>query len=206
MPAAPSPPQVRQATLSDVPALSAALARAFAEDPVISWIFPTDDIERRLTAYFAMYLRRISLRHGVTYTTDGVQGGAIWLPPGKWELTPFDIVRTLPTTARTLGPRLISALRTLLQIERHHPRDAHYYLATLGTDPPQQGKGVGSALLVPVLTRCDAEGIPAFLESSKERNVPFYARYGFEVTEELDLRNGGPRLWLMRREPRAPEA
>jgi len=47
----------------------------------------------------------------------------------------------------------------------------------------------------------DAEGLPAYLESSKESNVPFYERHGFAVTETFDLPDG-PRLWLMWRDPR----
>jgi len=74
----------------------------------------------------------------------------------------------------------------------------------LGTDPQHQGKGIGSALLAPVLAKCDAEGIPAYLESSKERNIPFYRRHGFEVTTELNLKNG-PSLWPMWRDPRPPD-
>lgn len=201
---APSTPKVRTASSADVPALSATLARAFLDDPVIGWIFPEADLEARLRRYFSMYLRHISLRHSATFTTDGTDGshgGAIWLPPDKWELTPWDIVRTLPTTTRSLGRRLPFALRALLQIERKHPKAPHYYLATLGTDPEHQGKGIGSALMQPVLARCDTEGLPAYLESSKERNLAFYARHGFEVTEEFPVL-GGPRIWLMWRNPR----
>lgn len=199
---APFTPTVRPATGADVPALSATLARAFADDPVTSWVFPVRGRDERLRRYFATFMGRVSVRHGLTLTTDGYRGGAIWMPPGKWELTPWDLTRTLPGTLRSLGWALPSALRTLLQIERKHPRAPHYYLASLGTDPASQGKGVGSALMQPVLDRCDTEGLPAYLESSKERNLAFYARHGFEVTEELDLRNGGPRLWLMWRAAR----
>jgi GNAT superfamily N-acetyltransferase len=200
--AIPVTPTVRQATHSDVPALSATLARAFNDDPVTSWLFPSVRYDQRLAAYFGMYMGKVSIRHGVTYTAEGHAGGAIWLPPGYWELKPKDIVRTLPTTMRALGSRLPFAFRTLLQIEKRHPHEPHYYLATLGTDPAQQGKGIGSALLQPVLERCDTEGVPAYLESSKERNLAFYARHGFEVTKRLDLMGGGPPVWLMWRNPR----
>ena len=59
--------------------------------------------------------------------------------------------------------------------------ELHFYLQGLGTDPPRQGEGLASAAMQPVLTRCDAEGIPAYLESTKERNVGFYEGHGFAV-------------------------
>jgi hypothetical protein len=43
--------------------------------------------------------------------------------------------------------------------------------------------------------------MPAYLESSKEKNVPFYERNGFKVRERFEVPNGGPPIWLMWREP-----
>ena len=57
----------------------------------------------------------------------------------------------------------------------------------LGTEPEWQGHGAGSAIIAPVLERCDREGERVYLESSKERNIPFYMRHGFEVTEEMHV-------------------
>jgi len=93
----------------------------------------------------------------------------------------------------------------LAKVEGAHPRHRpHYYLAILGTRPDHQGKGIGSALLRPVLAKCDEEGVGAYLESSKERNIAFYARHGFEVTGEIHLPKG-PTIWPMWRDPRVPD-
>ena len=100
-----------------------------------------------------------------------------------------------------MTPRLPTLYRGLRQVERTHPAaPRHFYLAVLGIDPPQQGRGLGSALLAPVLELCDGEAVHAYLESSKERNVDFYSRHGFRVTREIRLPKGPP-MWGMLREP-----
>jgi hypothetical protein len=53
-----------------------------------------------------------------------------------------------------------------------------------------------------MLERIDREGAPAYLECSKERNVSFYARFGFEVTKEMKAVPTAPPIWLMWREAR----
>ena len=51
------------------------------------------------------------------------------------------------------------------------------------------------------LDRCDAEHAPAYLESSKPDNVPYYQRFGFEITGEITP-PGGPTLIPMWRAAR----
>ena len=78
-------------------------------------------------------------------------------------------------------------------VESRHPSLPHYYLGGLGTDPQWQGRGLGSAVLGPVLEICDRDGVPAYLESSKETNIGFYGRHGFEVTDEVSVPDGSVR-------------
>jgi len=50
------------------------------------------------------------------------------------------------------------------------------------------------------LRRVDVDRLPAYLESSKPENVPFYERFGFEVIEEVIPTPGCPPMWPMWRE------
>jgi GNAT superfamily N-acetyltransferase len=196
-------PDVRRATSAEVGALAATLARAFDDDPVTLFLFPNERRRRRvLPRYFSILLHHAFLPSGEVWTTPALDGGAMWTPPAQRRPGFRDFLRFAPM-APVIGWRLPAAVRVMQAVEHHHPPAPHWYLAVVGTDPPAQGRGIGSALLTPVLDRCDAEGVGAYLESSKESNVPFYVRHGFQVTKTIDLPGGGPRLWLMWREPRA---
>jgi ribosomal protein S18 acetylase RimI-like enzyme len=194
---------VRAATAADVEAMAEALARSFHDDPVMTWLF-TDDPDKKYTRLKGFMARegRRHLRHHEVFTTDEHPGAAYWDPPGHWKTPVADIIKSTPFFLKAMGPRMPRALRGLSMIEKEHAKaEDHYYLAVLGTAPDHQGKGIGSALLQPVLERCDSEGVGAYLESSKEQNLAFYGRHGFEVIQELQL-PGGPPLWPMWRAAR----
>lgn len=196
---------VRPFVRADIAAAAGMLARAFADDPVMTWIFPDDQMrQRRLPPFFAGSLRDASLRHDGTevVVADGAMlGCAIWMPPGTWRPSIARQLIALPGLIVRLGSRLAVASTTYGTMVRFHPEQPHWYLSGIGTDPPVQGTGVGSELMRSRLVRCDASGLPAYLESSKQRNVPFYERHGFRVTRELQIPGGGPSIWLMWRDP-----
>ena len=83
------------------------------------------------------------------------------------------------------------------KLEAIHPTEEHWYLEVVGVDPSQRGRGIGTTVIAPMLERCDAEGLPAYLESSNEANLPLYARFGFEVVDEVHPGNGCPPVWPM---------
>jgi ribosomal protein S18 acetylase RimI-like enzyme len=194
--------EVRKAANTDAARVVAVLARAFDDDPFVNWMAAQDKRRaRRIYDAMALAYRMVANYHEV-YTTEGVHGAALWAPPGKWQTNLLYQLRLLPQAAKVSGwKRMLTVGAGLNAVEQKHPEQPHYYLYVLGTDPVDQGKGVGSQLVQPVLEKCDRERMPAYLESSKEKNVPFYERHGFRVVERFQVPNGGPPLWLMWREP-----
>jgi GNAT superfamily N-acetyltransferase len=199
-------PKVRVATASDIPAVVEMLVRAFDDDPVSNFMFAGDRRRRLgLHSFFTSQLRRQYMPHGHVYTTDDRSGATLWGPPDRVRHGLQELVQLLPTAPFLFSPHTIRALRLMFEVESLHPKEPHWYLFTIGTAPERQGQGVGSALLRSMLVQIDELGDAAFLESSKERNVPLYARFGFEVIDELPSKSGSPTIWRMWREPRVPE-
>jgi ribosomal protein S18 acetylase RimI-like enzyme len=194
----------RRATSADAPTLARMLARAFLDDPVAMWSCRPDGLRPAVLERFNAARLRHLLDEQEIWTTPELSSAALWAPPGRWKTT----ARQDAELARAiLHPRLLVRapliLAGFLGLERRHPHTSpHWYLAVLGTDPAAQGQGLGSAVLAPVLEQCDADGLGAYLESSKESNIAFYARHGFRVTAELRLPRG-PSMWAMWRDARA---
>ena len=193
--------EVRPARGEEVPQLAAMLARAFQDDPVTAWFIRNEQRRPKYaTRYFAWQLHRLIGQEQVHVASDA-SGAALWALPGRWRESTWQALRLFVALIPTLVTHLPTATTGVDRVEKRHPPEPHLYLAVLGTDPPAQGRGIGTSLLRPGLELCDREGLPAYLESSKESNVAFYGRFGFRVTEEVRMPGGGPSVWLMWRDP-----
>jgi GNAT superfamily N-acetyltransferase len=195
--------------LSDeqLPSAIEVLARAFFDDPLFTWVEPDEARRVRLMPWIMGVGTRYGGLFGEVYgPTDRLAGAAVWLPPGDSVATPERLEQAGfidPVAAMgEVGLERFGAFMDHAEAVHHQqmPED-HWYLMILGVDPPLQGRGLGGTILQPMLRRVDAEGLPCYLETAKERNLPFYRRHGFEVVHDGCL-PGGPRFWGMRREPR----
>lgn len=200
------PIDVRPAHRSDIPALARTLGRAFHDDPVMTWMQP--DAGRRAAALpglFAALTRHHFLAAAgveVAVSSGGVGAAALWDPPGHWRQSPRAQLAMMPAAIWAFRGRLRVGRAVTEKMKAAHPEEPHWYLAVIGSDPAVRGGGFGAALMRSRLDRCDAEAAPAYLESSSIDNVPYYQRFGFEVTGEIVIPDGGPTLWCMWRAPR----
>ncbi|WP_373300793.1 GNAT family N-acetyltransferase [Streptomyces hiroshimensis] len=184
------------------------------EDPVSGWVFP-DEAHRRAAhpGFFGVFLDA-ALRDGWVDVMDDLSAAALWIPVqagGAGDGAADAAAATEADGDDELSEQLAMAdpgndrARIVAELtEAAHPGDrAHYYLPTIVAAPGRRSEGRGRALLTTVLDRCDAEGMPAYLEASSARSKGLYERLGFAFTgTPIDLPDGGPRMWPMWREPR----
>jgi GNAT superfamily N-acetyltransferase len=195
---------IRLMTVADLEPVAAMMARAFFDDPLQMWVVPKDDT--RLETLHRVFAAETEGDDPNYWYTDTARAcAAFWLDPES-TFVPATSGDNVDVLAELLGDGVDRLKLAMDAMVAAHPSTPHFYLEGLGTDPPRQGEGRASAAVRPILDVCDRDGIPAYLEATKERNVPFYERRGFRVTGTIDVPAGGPRLWTMWRDPQPAPA
>jgi GNAT superfamily N-acetyltransferase len=192
------PPAVRRCLPAERDRALATVIAAFASDPVLRWVWPSDERYDACAPAFFGALLDVRREAGEVWVADGGAAVAMWDPPGGLYLQVPEERWTRLREAYTPAERAAwAAFDAALSV----PPEAgpHWYLGVIATAPDRQGQGLGRAVTTPVLAAADRVGLPAYLETATERNLAIYGRLGFAVEREVDV-PGGPRAWLMRRE------
>jgi GNAT superfamily N-acetyltransferase len=192
--------QIRKASVADVAPVGAALARAFFDDPIFRWIFPDDDRRREALPPFFSQFAKAMQRSDEVYVAGEVSGAALWSPPGELAVPEAEAEEFNRHLEEISGADAERSFAIGKMIEEHHPPGSYYFLQFMGVEPERQGRGIGSALLAPVLQRCDREGERAYLDATSPRNKELYERHGFRAGDPY-APEGCPPLWPMWREP-----
>lgn len=176
----------------------AAIVLAFVTDPAARWSWPQADDFLHNMPLAARAFGGKSFALGTAYGIDRFAGVALWLPPG----VPPD-EEALGTLIERTAPASIQqdAAGVFEQMASFHPHEPHWYLPLIGVDPSRQGQRLGDKLMAHALNRCDADQLPAYLESSNPLNLSFYQRNGFEALGKIQI-GSSPTLVPMLRKPR----
>lgn len=160
------------------------LVLAFATDPMARWTWPGAD--RYMSAFPELVLAfgGAAFVHGTAFGTDDFGAVALWLPPG---VHPDENALGAIADGTVAEPRLSEANAIFEQMAQCHPKEPHWYLPLIGTDPAHQGRGLGTALMAYALAECDRQHVPAYLESSNPRNISLYKRHGFEPLAPIQV-------------------
>lgn len=189
-------PEIRRAARKDAATVGRIIGQAFADDPVSLWVMRKPSL---ITRFMTRLAKGIYVPHGMAeYLTDE-RGATMWLPPGqKNDLSPGQTAMLALDSVLYGEP---GAIGRGLDFSKHmaavKPKEPHFYLFTIGVVPGAQGKGLGGALLRAGLEQVDRASMPAYLESSKEQNIPLYQRHGFEILDVPPLPDGCPPIYPM---------
>jgi ribosomal protein S18 acetylase RimI-like enzyme len=186
-------PEITVATGADRGRVIDSLVAAFAEDPVLRFLFPDEDSFPEYAAAFFGHLFDKRLPKGTVWTIEGGAAVAIWEPPGLENGSPADsLAAQLPADAMLRVRAYDSAVHAVL------PATPFWYLGVLGTHPDYAGRRWGHAVMTAGLRRAAQDELPAILETSKPANVEMYRRAGWEVLQSL---TDPLPIWLMQQAP-----
>jgi ribosomal protein S18 acetylase RimI-like enzyme len=185
------------------------MARAFFDYPMWQWVLPDEEHRRRALPVSA----RASLLWGqilghVYVCGEPVRGVAIWAPPGMADadVDPDGSKTEWAAVVDAVGRQGMRRFEAMIEIQRplreRHIPPGGWYLPWLCVEPATQRSGVGTALLRSMFDRLDTQGVPTFLETEKEANVPYYLKHGYEIVHAGILPDGGPGFWCFLRMPR----
>jgi GNAT superfamily N-acetyltransferase len=188
---------VRLATQLDVPRAADTLGTAFADYPWLRHTVAHDRHEERVRELQRLFVEHVGLAHGRVWVADDGDAVAVWTHPGTDVAAAFGAIA--PRIGELAGDRAEFAARAEAALAPHRPTEPVWFLGTVGVRPEVQGKGLGREIVRPGLLAAEEAGVPAFLETSDERNVRFYQRLGFVITAEVAIPDDGPTTWCMRR-------
>lgn len=181
------------------PRALATLAEAFRDDPVERWLFPEDErYDRHFMAWLDAFGGR-AIETGTAWRLGDFDAVALWMAP---DVEPDESAITSVLHATVATALHADVFEVLAEMDAAHPKDPHWYLPWLGVRPELRGKGLGAELLRQCLAEVDRTSLPAYLETSNPRTLPFYERHGYVVTGATTNR-ACPPITFLRRPPRA---
>jgi GNAT superfamily N-acetyltransferase len=187
----------RLAGPEDIARFAETFAAAMFDDPMIRWPLP-DEVTLATVTQVTRPIVQMYVEIGSGWMLADGLAVASWIAPDA--AARFDELE-LPTRAAIAphtGDGGVRYGRFWDWLAHHVPEDPCWFLDLVAVHPEAQGRGFGRRLVEHGLSRARADGLPAFLETAKPENLPFYTDLGFTVVAEEDAPDGGPHVWFMR--------
>jgi len=185
--------------------LATVLSRAFYDQANFRYIIPNEQSRLDLlTGLFRVAILASQL-YGEIYTTQAVDGGALWIRSGTG--LPLRQMMRGGFPSRHLHwkssdlRRYMNSVAHLDEVHQRLVRGPHWHLLAVGMEPTKQKRKIGGTLLEPLLLRADSDALPCYVEVFNEKYLPFFKRHGFRIMGCGKIPRGGPDFWAMERTP-----
>lgn len=143
----------------------------------------------RLRHVLRFILGVAAIQGEIVAPSKNIEAVAVWIRSDTMQLSAVEALRAgLLTLPFRIGVRTMKRLFRLAktkELQRKKILTRRYYLLDmLGVVPELQHHGYGRLLIEAKLQEIDRERTLCYLETSNERNIGYYRRYGFELVHE----------------------
>ncbi|HNP08180.1 MAG TPA: GNAT family N-acetyltransferase [Cyclobacteriaceae bacterium] len=179
---------MRKGSESDKNLVVDILSKSFLDNKSTNYVVKQDhkreDRIRRLVEY-SFYQ---CIYFGEVLISDNNKGCALIMIPSQKRFSIRAIFWDIKLALSAIGlTRVLKVMKREKIVKTHHPNDKVCYLWFIGVDPLYQNEGTGSKLLMEILDKYDKRGMPIYLETSVDRNLPWYKRFGFEIFNSIEF-------------------
>jgi GNAT superfamily N-acetyltransferase len=174
------------------------LTQSFKDNRSVNYIIKQDKHKLQRIEELMNYSFKLSNKFGKTYVSIDNKACALVMYPDKKRVTAKSILWDIQFILKSIGiGNIKKALKREATINKFHPQIPFTYLWFIGTEPSVQGNGIGTALMKEIISDSEKLNRPIYLETSTQKNIPWYEKFGFKIYQEFDF---GYKLYCMKRE------
>jgi ribosomal protein S18 acetylase RimI-like enzyme len=160
------------------------LTTSFANNKSVNYLISQNGSIRELMDYSF----EICLLFGKIFISDDGKACALILYPELKKVMLKSIWLNFKLIIKGIGIRnVFKAFHREKRIIQIRPDERMCYLWFIGVEPKSQQFGLGKHLMEELINDCAVSGRPIYLETSTVENLPWYAKFGFEIYGHLDL-------------------
>ena len=164
------------------------LSKSFDDNKSVNYVVKQDAKRKERIGGLMEYSFNVCHAFGEVWISDDEQACALILLPDRKQTTLNALLWDAKLALSVIGlSRVGSVLGRETRIKSFHPKEPFCYLWFIGVNTELQGKGKGSLLLNEIIKESERKGRPIYLETSVERNLPWYQNHGFEIFHSLNL-------------------
>ena len=160
------------------------LFESFYDNKSINFVVKQDEKKDKRLKKLMDYSIFMGENFGKIYLTDDKKSCAIVLDPSKKKTTLKAIIWDIKLAFGVIGIGNVGkVMNRESTLKKYHPKTPFIHLWYIGVRNQEQSKGLGSKLLNQIIS--DYPNKDIYLETSTERNFPFYKKHGFKLVNDL---------------------
>ena len=164
------------------------LSASFDDNKSVNFVVKQDKNREKRIKGLMEYSFDICNAFGDVWISEDGQACALVLMPDKKKASLSAILWDVRLALSVISiNRIGPVLSRESKIKSFHPKEPFSYLWFIGVKPELQNKWNGSQLLREIIKESKQGKRPIYLETSVERNLPWYKNHGFEIYNTLDL-------------------